>query len=196
MKQALMLIACGSLCAAEPGLTVHIFNNAPVTADQIVRAEQAAGMVFGRIGIQVSWIDCRKEAWACESELAPNEVVVRILPRHPAVRSNDALGYAWEGGLATVYALDVADLAKKSGVDGSVLLGLVMAHELGHILLGSGHSLHGIMTARWQCGEFLAATQRGLVFTREEGNQLKVQIASLNRKALSTAAAGTPKRIP
>jgi hypothetical protein len=44
--------------------------------------------------------------------------------------------------------------------DAGVLLGFVMAHELGHVLLGAGHTPDGVMQAAW--GEMYALRQRWL----------------------------------
>ena len=54
------------------------------------------------------------------------------------------------GRLATVYPDRVARLAEWAGVNSSVLLGRVIAHEVGHLLLGTtDHSPNGLMRARW-----------------------------------------------
>jgi hypothetical protein len=52
--------------------------------------------------------------------------------------------------LASVYAATVADRSAKSGVPQPTILGRVIAHEIGHLLLGSNsHSAHGLMRASW-----------------------------------------------
>jgi hypothetical protein len=54
------------------------------------------------------------------------------------------------GWLATAFSDRVADAATRVGVDAGTLLGLVIAHELGHLLLGSGyHGGTGVMRADW-----------------------------------------------
>jgi hypothetical protein len=54
------------------------------------------------------------------------------------------------GSLATLYADRIAVMAAGSGLDLGTLLGRVMAHEIGHLLLGTtAHQPHGLMRARW-----------------------------------------------
>jgi hypothetical protein len=54
------------------------------------------------------------------------------------------------GWLATVLADAVRAMAARTGADTGTLLGRVIAHELGHLLLGSStHSEAGLMRARW-----------------------------------------------
>ena len=66
------------------------------------------------------------------------------------------LGYALidterkTGVIATVYLDRVNWLAAASGVDARVLLGRVLAHEIGHLLLGTNaHGRTGLMRAVW-----------------------------------------------
>jgi hypothetical protein len=54
------------------------------------------------------------------------------------------------GWLATAYSDRVTSAAVRVGVDAGTLLGLVISHELGHLLLGSGyHGWSGVMRADW-----------------------------------------------
>ena len=56
------------------------------------------------------------------------------------------------GALATIYVDRVAWLADAAGVDTRMLLGRAIAHELGHLLLGTNaHSETGLMRAVWSC---------------------------------------------
>lgn len=52
--------------------------------------------------------------------------------------------------LATIYADLVASVARSAGVDGRTLLGRAVAHEIGHLLLGTNqHAAAGLMRATW-----------------------------------------------
>jgi hypothetical protein len=54
------------------------------------------------------------------------------------------------GWLATVFSDRIDAAATRVGVDPGALLGLVMAHEVGHLLLGIDyHSETGVMRAHW-----------------------------------------------
>jgi hypothetical protein len=59
-------------------------------------------------------------------------------------------GRTGAGVVATVYPDRVARIAARAGIDPHHLLGLAVAHEIGHLLLGSAeHSADGLMRERW-----------------------------------------------
>ena len=54
------------------------------------------------------------------------------------------------GALATIYVNRVATLAGRCDVDVQTLLARAVAHEIGHLLLGtSAHASSGLMRAAW-----------------------------------------------
>ena len=54
------------------------------------------------------------------------------------------------GSLATVYSDRGAALSRRAGVDAAELLGRAIAHEIGHLLLGTDrHGSRGLMRASW-----------------------------------------------
>lgn len=87
------------------------------------------------------------------SSTAPGELWLRVLPETPkGPASGYALGYAsldpvtMRGAVATVYPTRRARLASAAGVSPSALLGAVIAHEQGHLILrSSAHRRTGIM---------------------------------------------------
>ena len=59
------------------------------------------------------------------------------------------------------------------------LLGCVIAHELGHLLLGTAsHSQLGLMSAVWQDPELQQAVRGGLFFTAVEGERMRSRFAA------------------
>ena len=133
----------------------------------------------GRVGTPAptrSTLDCASFEW-------PTRLAVRIVPRS-AHATSEVFGVAFLSAEGTGCYSDIFyDRATKLHADWNVglsdLLGNVMAHELGHLLLGSNsHSRAGIMRAHWQ-GEELNLLSRGnLWFTREQGEQMR---GKLNR---------------
>lgn len=177
MKQVLMWMVLGAVgAAAEPGLTVSVYNYSPASAVEVRRAEQEAGAIFRRSGIEVSWVNCPVEGPACGTESKSAVVILRIFGRRPEGALAHPLGYAIPGGYATVYALEAYSVAKSAGVDGSVVLGIVIGHEIGHVLLLEEHSRNGIMQAQWGKRALRAAAQRGLGFAPEEARKLRAEV--------------------
>ena len=82
---------------------------------------------------------------------------MRIVAATPAIAPSSlgsALFDAGAGVLATVYADRVVSLADRARVDPGRLLGRVIAHELGHLLLsGPTHGPGGLMRPRWSVSE-------------------------------------------
>jgi hypothetical protein len=66
-----------------------------------------------------------------------------------------------------------------------------MAHELGHLLLGSnGHASQGIMRPRWQHEELVKAAMGTLVFTPEQAQRMsaRVRVGTRGKAVLKVAA--------
>ncbi|MGH9550037.1 MAG: hypothetical protein ACRD3W_11710, partial [Terriglobales bacterium] len=131
-----------------------------------------------------------------ESECAtlewPTRLAVRILPR--SLRStSEVFGVSFLSTEGTGCYSDVfLEWAMELHADWKVslpdILGGVMAHELGHLLLGSNsHSRAGIMRAHWQ-GEELNLLSRGnLRFTSEQAEHMRGKLNRVRPAAALTA---------
>jgi hypothetical protein len=54
-----------------------------------------------------------------------------------------------------------------------------MAHELGHLLLGSNsHSPTGLMRADWRTKDLTGMAQGGLVFSDEQAQRMKIKLST------------------
>src|SRR5712692_1905444 len=107
----------------------------------------------------------------------PTHLAVRIVPRS-STSTNEVFGVAFLSAEGTGCYSDVfydraTELHANWNVGLADILGNVMAHELGHLLLGSNsHAGTGIMRAHWQ-GEELRHLSRGsLGFTNEQGDHM------------------------
>jgi hypothetical protein len=130
-----------------PTAVVRLDNVALVRADYLDFAESRAAEVFSRIGVRVTWID---EDTAFREHVRPRFTVVLInsgvqLSSRPAVV--DALGFA-DPSVSRAHVIydRVEALTARSQQGVASLLGDVIAHELGHLMLPSPrHSARGIM---------------------------------------------------
>ena len=67
-----------------------------------------------------------------------------------------------------------------------IILGCVIAHEIGHLLLGSNsHSVSGIMQGRWERRQVRQAVTGTLLFTPEQAKL--IQAEAQTRMRLQTA---------
>jgi hypothetical protein len=63
-------------------------------------------------------------------------------------------------------------------VPASIVLGPVVAHEIGHLLLGSqAHSPDGIMQAQWRPRDFLTVLSGQSGFSREQSERMRGQLS-------------------
>ena len=63
--------------------------------------------------------------------------------------------------------------------EAGVTLGVVMAHELGHLLLGShNHSARGVMKPQWSRDDLMKAYFGGLGFNREQIKRIRSSVVA------------------
>ena len=131
-------------------------------------------------------------AFGCARFEWPTHLTVRIVPQSVS-STHEVFGVAFLSAEGTGCYIDVfysraTELHTDWKVGLSDLLGNVMAHELGHLLLGSNsHSSTGIMRAHWQ-GEELRRLSRGnLWFTDEQAEHMHGKLNGV-RPAVALAA--------
>jgi len=93
--------------------------------------------------------------------------VIRLRRRTPASTFPEALGYslpfAHRGAHVLIFYDRIEALAQRVNIGTDLILGYVMAHELGHVLLGSTeHTTRGLMQERWTSASWRLA-EAGLV---------------------------------
>ena len=94
------------------------------------------------------------------------------------------------GNTASIFHHRVRKLAESSGTPAEVVLGHMLAHEAGHLLLGiSSHSSKGIMHVPWQAGDLQRAKVGGLKFTREQAERMRKQVVARSEAEMGAAAA-------
>jgi len=166
-----------------PLLTIKVFNHAKVLPHILSSAQIAASSIFRQVGVKTLWFDCSLSSEgtyshpACDQPLEPATVIVRLVPTSPATKTNfgyDTLGITAqpeEGTHATaaVFYDRVAELARSGAASLDVILGYAVAHEIGHLLLGSNsHSAMGVMRAKWSRQDLGSAADGGLLFTAHQ----------------------------
>jgi len=171
--------------ASELRVVVNVYNGVNLSSSELSRAEGETERIFLYAGIQLTWrtgllaADLNDNA---TSERGNGALQLRLWPRAVAGKrpsSFETLGFclSLENGDAVVLADAIQNRAVFGSTHFADLLGLAMAHELGHLLLRSAaHSVAGIMRARWT-EKGLRDDDRGyLRFTASEAESMRTEV--------------------
>jgi hypothetical protein len=170
LMTAVLSTAAG--CAGAQPLKVFVHNYAQLSQIALERAQTEAARILKTGGADVNWIICEQEpkkSKECSTSLeSPDstELVLLLLPSGATRRlaQADSMGFAIlpERGLFGSFAgifCDRLQQLRSGHLSKPVLLGHVIAHELGHLLLGEdGHALDNIMKPEWDHKQIAKAT--------------------------------------
>jgi hypothetical protein len=155
----------GAQAQAVPSqrVVVRSYNTMGVPLPVLHHAEATVGELLREAGIDSRWRDCKTSNGpsalstdVCVDVVNESEVIVRVVRTPRAITDVEVLGYSHvdpyrrQGTLATVFADRVRVLAAALRIDEGTLLGRAIAHELGHLLLGTlEHAETGLMRGAW-----------------------------------------------
>jgi hypothetical protein len=200
---AAMTLADGAVAESPLALVVRLYNTSGIPAPELTGARHAAESILRDAGLSVTFRHCGRPASSddpahpCDTPLQPSEVVVRVI-NAPAFNTSldpDAYGVTYvvkdtnRGWLATVFSDRIEHAATRVGVDPGTLLGRVMAHELGHLLLGRGyHGDAGVMRAEWT-DDLLIRSSEEWRFSRIEAIRIHDVLVSIAHGAIANPPA-------
>jgi hypothetical protein len=172
----------------NPQLTVVVYDGVEASLPLLGNAELEAGRVLGEARMDIRWVNCLPEraVASCNDRAESTWVSLRVV-RRPRSLSDRAMGVAFvangEGKYADIFFDHVEKLrAKNAGANLGTILGYVMAHEIGHLLLGSNsHSRSGIMQGEWHADELRTIALGRLLFTAEQAQRLRERVAARAR---------------
>ena len=208
-------LTCRAASAAEPKLliiTINIFNDAGVPDSALETAKHETSRIFTAAHLQIRWNDCMTTpsvpaGSSCRDlRAAANELNARIVPAGKR-QNEDIFGVAFLGADGTgkysdIFYDSVEMLRTQRPINIGRLLGHVMAHELGHLLIGShAHSPWGLMCAKWHAQELRRMEMGTLFFTPEQEqlihmrlNRVRPEITNMESEPIFRIA-GEVKRI-
>jgi hypothetical protein len=189
-----VLVSCGvflwaMVMAGQDRATVAISvkNDARVSERELRKAEQLATHVFHNAGIDVRWAAVD----GCEQNTEPLICVVVSVDPGKAEPGGDVFGTASAtpigmGKHVSVFYPSVRALNYER-LDTAGVLGYVIAHETGHILLGvNSHAKLGIMQPRWEASQLRRASMGTLLFTPDEAENMRERIRTETLKKIET----------
>jgi hypothetical protein len=162
-------------------LTLVIYDYAHVRTETLAAAENTVSEIFGHANVQLIWRDgfvyaAERYGVLNPAPEDPATLVVKLQPESQrvlyGVRSVCAgIGFP-SGAIVFVRSFD-----SRSTISEATRLGYVVAHELGHMLLGpNAHTLAGIMRGTWLAEDWEKAAQGALGFSRGQNKQIRMWI--------------------
>lgn len=188
LTSALALIA-GSLVpgktptgmAPEQTLSIRLYDQARVPNTVLRPATAEADRLFRAARLRIAWDqpstesaeDLGTDMTSAAFQQADNRnyLVVRLMRCTPTTVFPGALGYALpfahRGAHVLIFYDRVQALTQRVNTTAYVILGHAIAHEIGHVLLGSSqHATGGLMEARWTTASWHLASAGLLAFQR------------------------------
>jgi hypothetical protein len=186
--------------ALGPELHISVYDNADVPPELMAAAEAEVHRIFHLAGVETLWRNCsekgeKNQPAGCHV-VGSTYIVLKILPHAMSVQVQDRADVL---GMATLdekgvgfYGYAFYDRIQRMSEErrlAPALLGHVLAHEIGHLLLRSNsHSINGIMSGRWAGEESRRISEGAMLFTPLESKVMQGWLSSVGPKP-----AGTPR---
>jgi len=174
--------------AAHPQIVVSVFNDAGVGQATILEGERIAAEIYAQAGLEAAWNNCSTEpgpaAEECLQRLGPGRIFLHI-EHQPRTLDPDVYGVAFLGDGGTGAYCDlfydrIEELHRQSAASAGKILGLVAAHEIGHLLLGTNaHSSVGIMRPQWQSQDFWHPQLGATSFSPQQAQKISARLAQM-----------------
>lgn len=169
-----------------PDVRIRILDYARIANDVIAQAQKRVADIYKSIGVQIRWqvtvrpLDPSSSVAPTLTE--PSEFALIVLSPNMSRRMKVAPGVMGmavvppQGGGRIAYVLfDRVTLAARTArSEVTDILGVVMAHEIGHLMLPYGsHSDDGLMRADWSFKELHRPLHPGFRFTIPQGEAIR-----------------------
>ena len=177
--------------------TVHVRNYAQVDAQTLTEAEKVATHIFRQAGVGMQTVAASttisevKEAEG-QPQFGLSHLWLSIIPGHMAGLHANVMGLAPGTGpdrrVVYVFYESVETLAQRQLLDmhkgdiirpatKSQILGHMIAHEVGHLLLNLPlHAPSGVMHGDWDLKDLQDAAYGSLFFTKREAAVLRAEV--------------------
>lgn len=173
---------------AEPlTIAVWVRDTADVPADVLAQARADVTQIYRQAGVEAVWLV--SAPLSADHDTDPkSSFVVAILSRRqvehlPPALSRYGVGVALNSSttrahMAYVFYHRVEHLTGGNGIHLARVLGIAMAHEIGHLLLPyNTHAPAGLMRRNWTKEDLQLAERRELFFTAAQGALIRRGLA-------------------
>ena len=181
-----LMLGTGSVAWAAPAaerIVLGVIDYSGLAPSDLARAEAEASRVYARIGVDVTWTTSSTFSTGTDVPVAPEDrsrfFTVLILSRTMAERlinadhvQDNVLGRAVRPTRRANIFMHRVDEAARGAAGFATLLGKVIAHEVGHLLLPGGHTEEGIMQ-----GNLYPGNCRSLWFSEAQGAEIRSRLS-------------------
>jgi hypothetical protein len=175
-------------------VVVRVYDNTGLPSDIRRTSLTRAAEIFARAEVEIGWVHCPAR---CGRAPGPDQLILRMT-RSPAAAVGvgtsliDPVQQA--GRLATVYVDQVDAMARRANTDRVAILSRAIAHEIGHLLLGTTeHTRSGLMRGIWTAEELRRNHVEDWQFSPLQRTLLRARIAAGSPARWN---AGVPKNPP
>ena len=200
---AFVVPATAAVVDPELRVVIRTYDTSTAAGD-LAPAVATAGAILEDAGVSVTWVGCDAVfVWhdenPCLAPLAANELAVRFvrLPAHLAGQDLVTLGESLvdtrlrTGSLATIYVNRVAALARRCRIDMRTLLGRAVAHEIGHLLLGTpAHASSGLMRAAWSQNALRRERAEDWTFMPRDAHAMREAVRARGARLMAAGTIG------
>lgn len=160
-------------------VVVRVYDNTGLPSDVRRTSLTRAAEIFARAEVEIGWVHCPAR---CGRAPGPDQLILRMT-RSPAAAVGvgtsliDPVQQA--GRLATVYVDQVDAMARRANTDRVAILSRAIAHEIGHLLLGTTeHTRSGLMRGIWTAEELRRNHVEDWQFSPLQRTLLRARIAA------------------
>ena len=166
------IVRIADAAEADHPLTIDLQmrNDARVPARVLEQSQDEVTRIFAGVGLAVRW-----------TETAPRftvHIVSQVLGFDRA--ASPVMGVALrraDGSMAEVFFRQVQDFARAYHIELGTMLGCVIAHEIGHLLMpGNAHAPASVMQADWNKALVRDAARGSLTFTEAQAARIRASL--------------------
>lgn len=187
-----IVLLCTGVAVARVGqngsieITVIVNNSVRMNVFVLRQAESEASRIFAFSGIQIHWLECApalRTEDPCRRIPGENEFFADIV-RTGQTSLDSTFGVAFlgqdgNGKYCDIFFDRIQETAQTTRTGVGHLIATVIAHEVGHLLLGShSHSSFGIMMPHWSQEELRRIAMGNLLFSKEEVRRMTMRLRS------------------
>ena len=198
-------LASGNVNSTDPEVVVRVFQTGLIPGPTLHQGQIVAQRIMATAGVHVRWVyggfKTESPVPGCASGGGAVQTIdLRFVYSTPRYYLRGALAeafpFAQSGIRITVFFDRVSDIPKGYRIPAHLLLGHVLAHEIGHVLLqNDGHAETGLMKPRWTDVDYYQMLKEYLKFTLGDARSIQSNLAS-GCSLVADSRAGAADKLP